>query len=265
MGSEKHPSLLQGDKRPKTNVSWDDAKVFLKNTPAPVTLSPPGATIRQIFTFAQHNTTIMTNIQNSPIQDFEPRLIEEIESTGVMKKLKAGEELMRPGMYVHSIPIILSGSLKILRQDDKGNETFLYFLTRGDTCAMSLTCCTANRPSLVRAVAEEPTELIMVPVEKLDYWMSLYPSWKAFIFQAYQKRFDDMLEAVDSLAFRKLDERLWRLLKKKAGLQEKRYVYSTHQELADELSTSREVVTRLLKKLEGMGKIKTHRNRIELF
>jgi CRP/FNR family transcriptional regulator len=105
----------------------------------------------------------------------------------------------------------------------------------------------------------------MVPVEKMDTWMNYFPTWKNFVFQTYQKRFDDLMEAVDSLAFKKLDERLWRLLKKKAGLQEKRYVYSTHQELADELATSREVITRLLKKLENIGKIKTHRNRIELF
>ncbi len=203
-------------------------------------------------------------MQPNRFHEFEPRLIEEIEKVGTLKKLEAGEELMRPGMFVRSIPIILSGSLKIMRQDDKGHETFLYFLTKGDTCAMSLTCCTANRPSTVRAVAEEATEMMLVPVEKLDYWMGLYPSWKNFVFQAYQRRFDDMLEAVDSLAFRKMDERIWRLLKKKAGLQEKRYVYATHQELADELNTSREVVTRLLKKLEGLDKIKTHRNRIEL-
>ncbi len=201
---------------------------------------------------------------NSILPDFESRLVEEIEKSGTVKKIEAGEELMRPGSYVKFIPIILSGSLKIMRQDDKGNETFLYFLTPGETCAMSLTCCTSHKPSRVRAVAEEPTEMILIPVEKLDQWMSLFPSWKTYVFQSYQKRFDDVLEAVDSLAFRKLDERLWRLLKKKAGLQEKRYVYSTHQELADELATSREVVTRLLKKLEGMGKIKTHRNRIEM-
>jgi CRP/FNR family transcriptional regulator len=154
--------------------------------------------------------------------------------------------------------------LKILRQDADGKETFLYFLTKGDTCAMSLSCCTSNRPSTVRAVAEEETELVLLPVDRLDTWLPLFPSWKTFIFQAYQRRFDDMLEAVDSLAFRRMDERIWRLLKKKAALQDRRYVYATHQELADELSTSREVVTRLLKKLEGMGKIKTHRNRIEL-
>lgn len=206
----------------------------------------------------------MQPVTTSQFPDFEPRLLEEIEKSGTLKKIRAGEELMRPGMYVRSIPIILSGSLKIMRQDEGGNETFLYFLTKGDTCAVSLTCCSANRPSTVRAVAEEPTELIMVPVEKLDHWMTLYPSWKMFVFQAYQRRFDDMLEAVDSLAFRRMDERIWRLLRKKAALQEKRYVYSTHQELADELSTSREVVTRLLKKLEGMGRIKTHRNRIEI-
>ncbi len=206
----------------------------------------------------------MTTYNLSTNVPLESALIEEIQKVGTFKTLEAGEELMRPGMYVRSIPILLSGSLKIMRQDDNGNETFLYFLTAGDTCAMSLTCCTANRPSSVRAVAEEPTTMILVPVEFLDLWLNKYPSWKNFVFHSYQQRFDDLLEAVDSLAFKRLDERLWELLRKKAALQEKRYVYNTHQELADELSTSREVVTRLLKKLEQMGKIKTHRNRIEL-
>lgn len=206
----------------------------------------------------------LTEEIKSKLPGFEPNLIAEIDKVGTFKQLDAGEEMMRPGMYVNYIPIILSGSLKILRQDDDGRESFLYFLTHGDTCAMSLTCCVANKPSSVRAVAEDKTEMLLVPVEKLDLWLGQFPSWKSFVFQTYQKRFEDMLEAVDSLAFKKMDERLWRLLKKKAGLQEKRYVYSTHQELADELSTSREVVTRLLKKLEGVGKIKTHRNRIEL-
>lgn len=213
----------------------------------------------------QKNKTMLLDDQiTAQLHYFEPNLLSEIDKTGSLKVLETGEEMMRPGMYVNFIPIILSGSLKIMRQDDDGKESFLYFLTKGDTCAMSLTCCTAHRPSSVRAVAEEKTEMILVPVEKLDVWMNQFPSWKSFIFQTYQKRFEDLLEAVDSLAFKKMDERLWRLLKKKASLQEKRYVYSTHQELADELSTSREVITRLLKKLEGMNKIKTHRNRIEI-
>ena len=198
------------------------------------------------------------------LHDFEPNLLKEIDKVGSLKELEPGEEMMRPGMYVNFIPILLTGSLKIMRQDDDGKESFLYFLTEGDTCAMSLTCCAAHKPSSVRAVAEEKTEMILVPVEKLDIWMNQFPSWKSFVFQTYQKRFEDLLEAVDSLAFKKMDDRLWRLLKKKAALQAKRYVYSTHQELADELSTSREVITRLLKKLEGLGKIKTHRNRIEI-
>ena len=198
------------------------------------------------------------------IPRLEPALIEEIKQLGMMKRVNAGEELMRPGMHINAIPILLSGSLKIMRQDDDGKETFLYFLTPGDTCAMSLSCCSASKPSTVRAVAEEDAEMVMIPVGKMEAWLGKYPSWKAFVFQTYQRRFDDMLEAVDSLAFRRMDERLWRLVKKKASLQEKRYVYSTHQELADELGTSREVITRLLKKLEGLGKIKTHRNRIEL-
>lgn len=212
----------------------------------------------------KNNIMLLDDQLTAQLHYFEPNLLSEIDKTGSLKVLETGEEMMRPGMYVNFIPIILSGSLKIMRQDDDGKESFLYFLTKGDTCAMSLTCCTAHRPSSVRAVAEEKTEMILVPVEKLDIWMNQFPSWKSFIFQTYQKRFEDLLEAVDSLAFKKMDDRLWRLLKKKANLQEKRYVYSTHQELADELSTSREVITRLLKKLEGMNKIKTHRNRIEI-
>ena len=206
----------------------------------------------------------LTDEIKTQLHYFEPLLISEKDKVGTFKQLEQGEEMMRPGMYVNYIPIILSGSLKIMRQDDDGKESFLYFLTNGDTCAISLTCCAAHKPSSVRAVAEEKTEMILVPVAKLDVWMNQFSSWKTFVFQTYQKRFEDLLEAVDSLAFKKMDERLWRLLKKKASLQEKRYVYSTHQELADELSTSREVITRLLKKLEGMNKIKTHRNRIEI-
>jgi len=206
----------------------------------------------------------LSDLIDQQMNTLELLLRDEIREIGILKELSPGEEVMRPGMFVNFIPIVLSGSLKIMRQDDDGKETFLYFLTPGDTCAMSLTCCTANKPSNVRAVTEEAAEMIFVPAEKLDEWLDRYPSWKSFVFQTYQKRFDDMLEAVDSLAFQKMDERLWRLLKKKAELREKRFVYSTHQELADELNTSREVVTRLLKKLEQMGNIKTYRNRVEI-
>jgi len=198
------------------------------------------------------------------ILNLESRLLEKLQDVGLRKTISEGEELMRPGMHVYAIPILLSGSLKIMRQDDDGKETFLYFLTPGETCAMSLTCCQSGKPSSIRAVAEENTEMILIPVENMDSWLRQFPSWKNFVFQTYQKRFEDLLEAVDSLAFQKMDERLWRLIQKKASLKEKRYVYSTHQELADELSSSREVVTRLLKKLESLGKIKTHRHRIEL-
>lgn len=207
---------------------------------------------------------VTTKEISNKLPNFSPPLLEEMEAVASLKELKAGESLMHRGMCINAIPIVVSGSLKIMREDDDGKEAFLYFLTPGETCVVSLTCCVSNKTSSVKAVAEEDTEVLLVPVGKLGEWMSRYPSWKVFIFQSYQKRFEDMLEAVDSLAFKKMDERLWRLLKKKADLKEKRYVYSTHQELGDELSTSREVVTRLLKKLEGMGKIRTHRNRIEI-
>ena len=207
---------------------------------------------------------ILSNETKARLSYFEDALLEEVEKSGTLKKLEPGEELMRPGMYVTYIPIIVTGSLKIIRQDADGKESFLYYLTNGNTCAISLTCCTGHRVSLVRAVAEEPTEMVLIPVEKIPEWLNRFPTWRTFVFQTYQSRFEDLLDAVDSLAFKKMDERLWRLLQKKASLHEKHYVYVTHQKLADELSTSREVITRLLKKLEGLGKIKTYRNRIEI-
>lgn len=196
---------------------------------------------------------------------FEYSLLEELAKIGNYMEIKQGDYLMRPGGYIRTVPIILSGSIKILRPDQDGHEMLLYYLGGLDTCAMSLTCCLQNKTSELVAIAEENTKMINIPVEKVDEWMCKYKSWKEFVFATYQKRFDDMIQTIDSIAFTKLDQRLIELIKKKLKSSGgTKILYTTHEELANELATSREVVSRLLKQLEKLDKVRLARNKIEL-
>jgi CRP/FNR family transcriptional regulator len=196
---------------------------------------------------------------------FEHSLLKELQETGIYVEMEAGEFLMKPGGYIRFVPIILSGSIKIMRQDNDGKEVLLYYISAMDSCAMSLTCCVQKRTSEIIAQVEEDVTLISVPYEKVDEWLCKYPSWKNFVFNTYQKRFEDMLETIDSIAFNKLDQRLLNLIKKKIELTGgQRILYTTHEELAGELATSREVVSRLLKQLEKLERVKLSRNKIEL-
>lgn len=196
-------------------------------------------------------------------QLFEPELLSQINLLGQHRKFKAGHVLIDFGMQVKNIPLLLSGSIKVIREDQKGNELFLYFLGGGDTCAMSLTCCMNHKKSEIKAVVEEDAEVIMIPLEYMDEWMK-YPSWRQYVFMSYNDRFEEMLNAVDSLAFMKLDERLMNYLldcKQSAG---DFTISKTHQEIANDLNTSRVVISRLLKKLEQEDRIELHRNKIEI-
>lgn len=195
---------------------------------------------------------------------FELNMLKELAQVGTYMEIEEGHVLMRPGAYIRSVPIILSGSIKILRSDTDGREALLYYLGGMDSCAMSLTCCLNRRKSEITAVAEEKTKLISVPVEKVEEWVSKYSSWKQFVFATYQKRFDDLLGAIDQIAFRKLDERLLSLLQRKSKQCGCSVFTVTHEEIAGELATSREVISRLLKQLEKLGRVKLSRNKIEL-
>ncbi|MCU0340960.1 MAG: Crp/Fnr family transcriptional regulator [Spirosomaceae bacterium] len=195
---------------------------------------------------------------------FEAALLQEITQVGNYMEVPEGYALMRPGGYIRSVPIILSGLVKISRSDADGKEALLYYLGGLDSCAMSLTCCLSKQQSEITAITEEKTKLILIPVEKVGDWMSQFPTWKQFVFATYQKRFEDLLGAIDQIAFRKLDERLLNLLKIKSKQCNCTIFYVTHEELANELATSREVISRLLKQLEKMGEVKLSRNKIEL-
>jgi CRP/FNR family transcriptional regulator len=195
---------------------------------------------------------------------FEKELLDELQAIGKPVNVKAGDIIMDTGQYIKFIPLLLSGSIKIIRQDDTDGEILLYYVGSNETCAMSLTCCMAHQKSRIRAIAEEDTEMITVPVEKMDEWMIKYESWKNFVMQTYNARFDELLRTIDSIAFQKVDERLENYLKSKGELTESKLLVVSHQQIAEELNSSREVISRLLKHLEKNGKIKLGRNKIEL-
>jgi CRP/FNR family transcriptional regulator len=195
---------------------------------------------------------------------FEDALLDEINKVGELKHIKAGEKLIEIGDYIRSMPLLVSGAIKILREDNNGDELILYFLERGDTCAMTLSCCMGQSKSEIRAVAETDAEIIMIPVQKMDEWMRIYRSWQSFILQSYHNRMSELLEAVDTIAFLKMDERLLKYLRDKAMVNHNDEIQVTHQQIAHDLHTSRVVISRLLKSLEHSGVISLHRNNIKV-
>lgn len=195
---------------------------------------------------------------------FEAALIEEISKIAILKKFKADTSIIEKGDYIKSMPLLLSGAIKILREDEKGEELVLYYLEKGDTCAMTLSCCMGQTKSKIRAVAETDVELIMLPKEKMTAWLSNYKSWQSFILQSYHNRVDELLDAVDTIAFLKMDERLFKYLKDKAMVNQNDELITTHKQISEDLHTSRVVISRLLKKLENEGKIQLFRNSIKV-
>lgn len=193
---------------------------------------------------------------------FEEELLKEMVKFGTLKEVKAGETIIDIGDYVKNMPLLLEGAVKILREDKDGDELLLYFLERGDTCAMTLSCCLGQTKSEIRAVAEKDTSLIMIPIEKMEEWTSRFKSWRNFVFESYHSRLSEMLETIDTIAFMNMDERLMRYLQDKAKINKDEQVQVTHQEIAYDLHTSRVVISRLLKKLEIQGKISLQRNSI---
>jgi CRP/FNR family transcriptional regulator len=195
---------------------------------------------------------------------FEQELINEIVQVGTFKEVPEGFKLMEVGQYVKGMPLLVSGAIKVLRDDNNGDELLLYYLEKGDTCSMTLTCCMGNAKSEIRAIAETDAKLIMVPIQKMEEWTAKYKSWRNFVFESYHNRLNELLHTLDSIAFDKMDMRLIGYLKEKARINKEDTIHNTHQEIAYELHSSRVVISRLLKKLEQMGKIELHRNYIKI-
>lgn len=204
------------------------------------------------------------NITEQFKQIFEPELLKEFEQKAKPLSVKANDTILDIGQTVRVIPIVLSGTLKISRIDEDGHELLLYYVSPKESCAMTFTCCMQQYPSEVKAVAEEDTELLAIPISLMDEWMMKYPTWKSFVMKTIRTRFNELLKTIDQIAFQKLDERLIHYLKDKSKATGSSLVNLSHEQIANELATSRVVISRLLKKLENEKKLLLYRNQIKL-
>ncbi|MEM6321979.1 MAG: Crp/Fnr family transcriptional regulator, partial [Bacteroidota bacterium] len=180
------------------------------------------------------NKTLLTQF---PTFD-EQALRQEILDNGIVFSFESGALLMDYGRIISDIPLVIRGGLRILRADEAtGKEVFLYYVQPGQTCAMSLSCCTRHKRSEIKAIAEDNTELIMIPVEYMEVWLKKYPSWKNFIFETYQQSFDKLIHNIETISFQKLDQRLLDYLQRKARINNSHTFQITHQEIANELNS----------------------------
>lgn len=197
--------------------------------------------------------------------NFSDDLLQELELNAVYQKANAGEIIIRTGQYFKNTVLILSGQIKVYREDDDGGEFFMYYLRPGQACALSMICATKSEKSQIMAKVTEDAELMLVSLKLMDRWMFQHRSWYEFVIETYRSRFEEVLEVIDSIAFRAMDERLEFYLERQQKAIDNNEINVSHQEIASDLNTSREVISRLLKKMEQRGRLKLHRNQIELF
>ena len=195
---------------------------------------------------------------------FEEQLIDEIAKVSLLRDFKEGDVLIDFGDSIRKMPLLIKGAIKISREDFDEGELLLYFIEKGDTCAMTMACCLGETKSEIRAVAETNGTVVMIPITKMEEWLGKYKSWRNFVFNSYNNRLKEMLSAIDNLAFMNMEERLLNYLYDKAKINNSNRISSTHQEIAYDLHTSRVVISRLLKALENKGKISLHRAFIEI-
>ncbi|MCR9286445.1 MAG: Crp/Fnr family transcriptional regulator [Bacteroidetes bacterium] len=194
----------------------------------------------------------------------EKSLQDAIIEVGKVMHFRAGEVIMDFGSYIRLVPLMIEGSIKVIREDDEGNELFLYFLNPGETCSMSFTCCMMHKKSIIRTIAEDNVTLIGIPIQYMDEWMTKYQSWKNFVMTSYDNKMHELVKTIDTIAFKKMDVRLLDYLNKKTKAQNSKVIHTTHQNIAYDLNASREAISRLLKQLEKMGSVRLGRNEIEL-
>lgn len=196
---------------------------------------------------------------------FEPALVAEINKHAKPITISAGNKILNIGQTIQAIPLVLNGVIKVTRIDEQsGNELLLYYINPAEGCAITFTCCMQQTPSEIEATAEEDCTILAIPIYLMDDWMMKYPSWKAFVLKTIRNKFNELLKAIDQLAFQKLDERLIHYLKQKSAVTASTLINLSHDQIAQELATSRVVISRLLKKLEEEGRLILYRHQIKL-
>ena len=189
-------------------------------------------------------------------------LIESIVKNSSVKKVSKGDILIDYGAYIQFVPLVVKGLIKIIRENTDGREVLLYFLSEGNTCAASFSCCMIQKRSEIKAIAEEDSVIIAIPLQAADEWMSKYASWRNFVMGMYDQRIFAMIDTIDKLAFAKLDEKLWDYLQDRVMISGPIIENVSHLDIAQDLNVSREAISRLLKKLEQQGKLEIHRNKL---
>jgi len=194
----------------------------------------------------------------------EEALLDEMASVAKIRETATDEIIVHVGDHLQMIPIVIEGSIKISREKEDGEEILLYYIEGGDTCAMSLQCCTRKIDSQIKATSMEPSLLLMFPSEYMERWLDQYKTWRQFILDSYHTRMLELMESIDAIAFMNLDQRLLKYLSDQAKILGSLEIHLTHQQVADDLHSSRVVISRLLKQLETKGEIKLARNKIIL-
>jgi CRP/FNR family transcriptional regulator len=193
-----------------------------------------------------------------------PEIKEKLALYGIPKTFLEGETILRENAYINSIPIVISGSIRVMRTDEDGREIMLYYIESGESCIMSFLGGMHQDTSKIKAIAEEKTEILFIPIQKVTELIKEYPEWLDYIFRLYHKRFEELLEVVNEVAFKKMDERILNFIKKKCELTKSNELHLTHEQIANELGTVRVVVSRLLKQMEDEGLVNLGRNKIFL-
>ena len=194
---------------------------------------------------------------------FEAELLNEICEHGKLRRFNTDEILMDIGDIIVQMPLVISGSIKIMTEDKDGDELLLYYLEFGDTCAVTLNCCTKKTKSTIRAITESSTEILFVPIEMMEEWMIRYKSWRNYVLDSYNTRLNEMLTAIDNIVFNSMEERLKNYLNDKTWVTKNKILHISHADIANDLHSSRVVISRLMKKLENEGIIRQSRNKVE--
>jgi len=193
----------------------------------------------------------------------DANLLAEIKKFTRTKHLKPDEVLIAPGEKIFFVPIVQKGVLRIVRQGGDGKEIFLYHLYPGQTCAMAMNCCQSHQESMIKAIAEDDTDVLQIPVNILEDWFK-YPEWKAFVNHTYGSRFAELMDVIDLIAFHNMDKQVVHYLQERAKAANSKSIQITHQQIADELHTHREAISRLLRTMEQKKMLRLGRNSIEL-
>jgi CRP/FNR family transcriptional regulator len=193
-----------------------------------------------------------------------PELIAKLYQNSIIKEYHSGDVIINENSNIRSIPIVTKGSLKVIRTEEDGKEILLYYIKAGESCVMSFLGGLHNETSKIKAEVENDAEILFLPIDKVILFIKEYPEWLEYIFRLYHKRFEELLDIINSITFKKVDERLIDLLDKKSKLHGDKILNITHEQLANDLGTARVVISRLLKHLEEEGKVQLGRNKIVL-